>query len=152
MADFKFYTPFDPPARIPCCAGSDTDTVLYFAPDGSVVDTVTTDLNAKIQANADSGNVALIVEKFMLGDDSYLNESSTFFGDVTAIQDDDIHIRDQKYKDALAFYDGLPDDVKEDFPSVEEFYEKFSYDDLQKIFGSTPEDISVDLGGESSEE
>lgn len=133
----KFRTMYDPSPDIFVPSGSKIESREIFDVSGELIDTVSTDLDAAIQVNKDSGNVSLILEKYALGDDSYLNAVDGFYDDISEMQDMTIHDVHSGGTAALDFYNSLPDEIKAVYPSAEDFYNNFDYD---SIVNAVPQD------------
>lgn len=138
-----FFTQFNRQSAIFSNSGSDIIKEPIRDENGYIVDYEISDLDAMIQSNADSGNVALLLERYALtGDDSVLHSNSGFYGDVTDVQNSTLHDRVTKTKIAEDFYNSLPDKIRDLYPTAEDFYANIEDDKIANMFDNvTPDPV-----------
>ncbi|QCS36694.1 minor capsid protein [Capybara microvirus Cap3_SP_632] len=153
----KFQSKFNRFAKVFSKAGEPTVTVNILNIDGSLAESYIDDLDALIQSNADSGDVSKLIERFTLtGDDSVFNVSNGFYGDVSGLENLTIHDYSQRTSAAIDFYDSLPKNIKEMYPSPEEFFKSIDDPKLSEAFdnflsiSNTKTSDSDDEGGDNN--
>lgn len=91
-------------------------------------------LDAIIQSNKDSGNIALLVARYNAGDTSALNKAHGVFGDFRNMPTTYAEMV-SRLNECRAVFEGLPTEIKEEFennPDV--FWSQFGSEKFNKVF------------------
>lgn len=91
-----------------------------------------TNVYERIQADYDSTDINKLMARFALGDESAINQTKGFYGDVTKMPDTFAGLID-RLEECKRYFDSLPVEVKQSFGnSYEQFFSTYGSDEFNK--------------------